>query len=86
MLVHESSVGLSSTTNPSLGVAIPVPAQAHLYILMQKAEHIISLCTFGRILVIVIGVQPHVMFMITFSLGWEGRGKSICHPKAFIEG
>ena len=29
--LHESSVGLSSTTNPSLGVAIPVPAQAHLY-------------------------------------------------------
>ena len=29
--VHESSVGLSSTTNPSLGVAIPVPAQTHLY-------------------------------------------------------
>ena len=25
------SVGLSSTTSPSLGVAIPVPAQAHLY-------------------------------------------------------
>ena len=31
LCVHESSVGLSSTTNPSLGVAIPVPAQAHLY-------------------------------------------------------
>ena len=29
--LHESSVGLSSTTNPSLGVAIPVPAQTHLY-------------------------------------------------------
>ena len=29
--IYESSVGLSSTTNPSLGVAIPVPAQAHLY-------------------------------------------------------
>ena len=29
--MHESSVGLSSTTNPSLGVAIPVPAQTHLY-------------------------------------------------------
>ena len=29
--IHESSVGLSSTTNPSLGVAIPVPAQTHLY-------------------------------------------------------
>ena len=27
-VLHESSVGLS---NPSLGVAIPVPAQAHLY-------------------------------------------------------
>ena len=32
MYMHESSVGLSSTINPSLGVAIPVPAQAHLYI------------------------------------------------------
>ena len=31
MYMHESSVGLSSTINPSLGVAIPVPAQAHLY-------------------------------------------------------
>ena len=31
LLLHESSVGLSSTTNPSLGVAIPVPAQTHLY-------------------------------------------------------
>ena len=30
-IFHESSVGLSSTTNPSLGVAIPVPAQTHLY-------------------------------------------------------
>ena len=30
-IIHESSVGLSSTTNPSLGVAIPVPAQTHLY-------------------------------------------------------
>ena len=30
-VLHESSVGLSSTTNPSLGVAIPVPAQTHLY-------------------------------------------------------
>ena len=33
MYMHESSVGLSSTvtTNPSLRVAIPVPAQARLY-------------------------------------------------------
>ena len=30
-LLYESSVGLSSTTNPSLGVAIPVPAQAPIY-------------------------------------------------------
>ena len=45
MDVHESSVSLSSTTNPSLGVTIPVPAQAHLLLYSCKRQSHLALRT-----------------------------------------